>query len=515
MSRGGRWRSGLLLTAAALGLYGMTLAAPVFFDDRAFALEAGFMRWPARVFWGVVFSRDYFLATGERTWQPLVTTFHWLAGPRPWLWRLAGILLHAFNAGLAGLAARRLSRSRRAAFTAAGLFLCFPLSSEAVFFSSFKGHLLAQASILALWLCWARADEMSGESAARWRRAALAVFGLGLIGKETAAVGAAVAFFHDLILRRRPLRDCARRIWPYAALLCFFLLWRFLILKPPPAALVSAGFRPLTALGWFLGRLTWPFPACLIANPPGLFNLAALAAAGGLAWFVRRRPLDLFLLAWILAALLPASLLAGQASHTLVADRHLYLASSAAAVWAAVRLCEPAGGALAAALLFAWGALCLRRNGEFRDLPALAESTAACGAVNPYAHEFLGLTLLGNGDFPGAMRSYGRAAELAPNAPGILNGLGICRAELGDSVGAEAAFRRAQALRPGPEVNDNLGLLLASQDRLNEAVSFFDLAIAAAPEWEKPYRHAAEALRRRDPRRAAQYERRAVLHVTK
>src|SRR3954466_13870325 len=88
------------LAAATALAYASTLTAPVFGDDRHFVENAPVLLLPLSGFLRAVFSRDYLAVTGEGTYQPLVTVFHYAAHGHPAFYRSFGVCLHAFNARL-------------------------------------------------------------------------------------------------------------------------------------------------------------------------------------------------------------------------------------------------------------------------------------------------------------------------------------------------------------------------------------------------------------------------------
>ena len=99
---------------------------------------------------------------------------------------------------------------------------------------------------------------------------------------------------------------------------------------------------------------------------------------------------------------------------------------------------------------------------------------------NPYAHEARGVTLIQTEDFPAAVVSFEKCAELSPYNYGRWVRLAFARSQNGDPGGADAAYARA---------------------------------IELAPEYSRPRMHAGEVfLRRGDPDKAFQYFSAAARH---
>lgn len=471
----------------AFFLYFPILTAPVYLDDGPYVFGSAFLRSPSAVFWPALLSPQYFQATAERTWQPLVTALHRLSVDAPLLLRALSILLHALCAWLVFRLGEGFWRSRRAGLFAGALFLAFPLHAEAVFFASFKGHLLAAAAVLACLLAW------------RAGRRALSVtaLALGLLGKETALCAGPLLFFHAVFLERLRPAAAARRLAPHAALAAGYLFVRFGLLMPPPDLLVPAAPRPAAAFAWFLGALAWPpAPSLFRALPPGdawIFLLLAPYAAA--LWVWRREPTRLFFLLWIFAALLPFLHLISFAAKSPTADRYLYLAAAGVCLPLG-RLADGRARARAAgvALALLWGWAATKRAWLYRDVPALAAASVKAAPSSAAARLFQAETLLLRAEPAepaGAAAAAAAAARLEPRDPQNWTWLGLSRVAAKQD-GAEDAFRRALALQETPQARANLGALLEDIGRSAQALAEYDRAAALAPEWEKPRRLAAD-----------------------
>jgi len=465
-----RWREFLASTAfiaATLLLYGIFIPAPRFIDDWALVANAPVLRLPPASFAQALISRSYFDLTGERTWQPLVTLFHYccrtLTGQR-----LTGILLHGLNALLLRAVVKRMGASERCATITAALWLVFPFHSEAVYVSVFKGHLIAAASALACLYTWERAcaNEIPDR---RWLAASWVAFAIGLLGKETAVAGPA------LIVLRTILGDPARR-WArvrllagHAAIASTYAVWRFGILRPAPALTFSAARRPFASLGWYLSSMLWPYPACFVRTLPlGLWPALLVLPFGGLAWLKRDRSLVLQGLLWIPVTLLPFLHAVPFAHYSPVADRYLYLPVAGACLTAAAILAETRARLALVVVGTAWAILLMGRNGQLRSAPALIKQTVACAPDNPMSYRIAGLNLLRAGDFPAARRNFAFAAASASGNPDFLNEYGVVCLETGDPEGARVIFERLLAMRSSAVVSANLHRALTMLGRGNE-----------------------------------------------
>lgn len=111
-----------------------------------------------------------------------------------------------------------------------------------------------------------------------------------------------------------------------------------------------------------------------------------------------------------------------------------------------------------------------------------------------------------------ALKLLRRAKELAPQAPGMWNAVGLCLSGLEDYAGAVAEFEQALALDPGfAPALANRASALAALGRLNDAQRDFEQALQLDPNNVVALDgFAALALRRGDPDRARELALRTV-----
>jgi len=439
----------LLLSAAVAFLYGPLLTAPVVNEDLSHVQGLGLFALPPGAFLRAVTSQQYFYWAQERTYQPLVTLFHYLTHAHPLFYRVVGLLLHALNAFLVYLLGRLLTRRNSSSLLAALLFALFPCQTEAVNASAFKGHLLALTFALSCLLFWAEAlSRPPGREKAPLAAASL-FFALGLLSKESAILILALLALYTACFEAGQLRRAASWVAAPAVLALAYLWLRFFWLKPPPVFPHPARYSSLASLGWDLKMFLWPHPLCLERSRPAgpavlLLPTAFLAAFA--AW--RRSPLRLFCLAWMLLWLLPTLHLISFANVTPVADRYLYAATAGFCLLLASLWAEGRARYILYALLPAWGGGTALRNGLYRSPRALWEQTALCAPENPRAHYVLALTCLREDDPAAAKNALERVLSLVPS-PGAHTLLGdIARNEGRDG---EARRRYAEARRLQPD----------------------------------------------------------------
>jgi Flp pilus assembly protein TadD len=93
------------------------------------------------------------------------------------------------------------------------------------------------------------------------------------------------------------------------------------------------------------------------------------------------------------------------------------------------------------------------------------------------------------GDWEATYAHLKRAAELEPQHPGALTGLGTCLIQLGRPVEAVPHFQQAVTLAPdSPEAHNNLGVAFALAEQLEAAAAAYERALALdanhAPAWK-------------------------------
>ena len=132
-----------------------------------------------------------------------------------------------------------------------------------------------------------------------------------------------------------------------------------------------------------------------------------------------------------------------------------------------------------------------------KDLAAAAKTaTALQGAVpdKPLGYYFAGVASEEAGNVDAAASDYRKALEIAPEAREPLEALVRLYSREGKTGTALELLRTVAASQPhNPLPNTLAGELMLAQKKLPEAVSAFQAASAAAPQWLPPYRGLAQA----------------------
>lgn len=463
---------------------------------------------------GLYFSRDYFAATGEATYRPLVSLSY---GIEFALWRqsplaghLVNLLLHAALSALLVPICLSLGASRVVALAAGLLYAVHPLRSEAVCSVGFREDLLCGLFVFGALAAWPPLCVSIGLSGPSGRDAsarpagplrshlrlalALTLFVLALLSKEMALSFPVLVLAWDLrgARPRSPeWRAQAQRRAPWhlalwliaAGALALYLSFSgphagFSVLTPAPLG------RRLAAFAWivlhYLGLFLWPHPLSVdhIVDPAaagvwtaGLASAAALAGMAALAW--RRR--GEFPPAWV--ALCAFLILLAPVSNALplthpMAERYLTLPVAAlcflaASAWGRIprRAIRVAllGIALAACLLVSW-----QRCRDWETELKLWVAEVHHGAVSFNAYNNVGSALLERGQFEQAVVVLKEAVALDPGASRPRLNLG-CAYRMMQNLGpAEEQLRRALEINPAsaPSHAYLASVLAAQGDRL-------------------------------------------------
>ncbi len=409
-------RPAFALAAGIALVYAPALTAPVIYDDAAHVRDNPVFRLPFGEFWSGLVSRDYFPFAAERTYQPLVTLFHYATHASPPLYRAFGLGLHFVNAALVYLIARRLTSGRKPALFAACLFAAFPAHTELLAFSAFKGHLFAATCALAVLLGVIEYCADKKRKSPPFSLCAILV--LGLLSKETGLVAIVLSFLYVALCARSELKRVAGLGVAFAAIGAAYLAYRFLYLTPPAAFPRRFEYSSLESFAFYVRTLAAPYPLCLERTlPDGPSWMLWLAGFAAVAWALRKSKESLFALAWIVAGLLPFLHLISFSNVSPVADRYLYLPAAGLCLLLARRAGDGRRGRYALpALLCIWAAISLQRNVTYRSTRALFEQTASCAPRNARAQFLLGMICFEEKDYPASRAAYERVLALTDSA---------------------------------------------------------------------------------------------------
>lgn len=456
-----------------------------------------------------------------------------LFGLHPWAYHLASVLMHMAVVGLAYLLFQRLTGDRLTASMGTVIFAVHPTHIESVAWISGVTDPLCALFVLGSFLAYMRARDAGSSTGDRiaWQVAALALYALAMMSKETAIVVPALLVVYEwLVVKRDSLVAQARRVTPFVVITGAYLLvrhWVLLGFMHPEAYSLKSILLTLPRVLWFYTHeLVWPVGLSVFYDTPfvvrpGLWNFylplaGVVVFAVAVAGLARRSRPAAFGAGWMLAMLAPA--LVGMyvfIPEELAHDRYLYLPSIGFALIVAVALRQLSskgelfggprlqvaaalalGGILAAGtavqniywtndlILYAHGVSVAPRNvvaidhlaNEFykRKKPgaalALYRQALEIKPQQWQTHFAIGITLYELGDYPQATHELEEGIRVAPENAEQYIFLGLSQLSLSNYARAEQEFRRAKQLnsrRPG--LNRFLATALLKQGKVEEA----------------------------------------------
>lgn len=465
----------LLLALAVLLVWANSLGAPFTYDDKVEVVHPAVrdLGHPER--W-IAYSpgRSVLLTTYAVNWA--------LGGLDPRGYHALSVLIHALNAALAWRVASRVLSPGRATFAAAAWALHPMATGGATYLSGRSEALVATFTLVALaaWIDDART------AAPRARAVAYGATLLALLTKESAVVLPLVLLAAEwaLVAGGRWRLVEWPRYRPFAVLAGLLVAGRLALAgwptpevpRPPVDHVVSQ------AAAWALYLQLWLVPVgqSILHGLPGVATpggaVAALGWAAGLGWAVRTRGLTAF------AALLWALPLAISSAFVLrepMAEHRAYLAGLGLWLGLASRLPDRREWLLLPLLL---AGATVWRNHQWRDEVTLWRGATDRWPASASAWYGYGLALELQDRLREAEGAFARSHAIDGRVE-ALDELGVCRARLGDTVGAREAWQAALRQDPGHCValNNLASLALDAGDRA-AAAGGYEGTLRACPD---------------------------------
>jgi len=484
----------LLVTFLA---YSGTLWFKFVYDDRGQILaniQVHYWRFVPHYFIERVWSFAYPGIPGNY-YRPLFLLFlllnYKIFGPYPAGWHLVSVTAQVGVTYFVYLVVRRLTGDFKTALIAALIFGLDPVHIESVAWISGVTDPLVALFLLPSFLCYLNWRDRTTHRR-QWLAAALALYGLATLSKETALILPIVVFVYEWIWqaeaekasRLRSAFERARtslvRVVPFVLLTLVYLVARWHAIgglghTMMPLSISTIIFTWPQLLLFYFRHLVWPFNLSVFYDVPYIktpgfesffLPLAVLVALGLLAWVLLRRlgktsPSDrrlvAFACAWILIPFIPlldlSVLPVGEIAH----DRYLYLPSIGFAMLVAM-------------------AVRRIRIGKLRlfGVPAMQASTVLLLAL------VFGIsTPLQDRYWANDLVLYGRGVEQTPQNK-------LARTNLGNAMGEEGRYAQSIALYRQVLAQDpnfwlavyNMGYTSYRMGNLPQAEKYFERAIA-------------------------------------
>jgi tetratricopeptide (TPR) repeat protein len=469
-----------------------------------------------------------------------VTRVSWLlnralGGVSPWGYHLTNVLLHAGNAAMAYLVARRLleagaRRSRAEGFrgdalsigaaVAALVWSLHPLRAEPVAWITGRADVLCGTFVLlATWL-YLKATEGEGTPARHGRLAAsAAALAAGILSKGVAVTLPGVLLVLDVYPVRRSARvGLGRLLREKVPLFGVSLLGtiviavalshgaqlthaeRYGVVARVAVAAYSFCVYPLRSLWPVSLSPLYEMPSRVdLSEPRFALALVVCALVTGLLIAGRHRwPAGLA--AWLCSAIMLApTSVALRLGADLAPDRYSYLPAlpyavllGGAAAWLVQARRNAAGigrrmllGGTTLAIVLGAMVLATATWSQvriWRDDERLWRRAVLVDPASPTAASNLGSALRTTGRLTEAVESSERALRLQPAFPEAHLNIALIRAAQGRSAEAERHFRRALELKPrSAPAHLGLASTLEGQGRMEEAIQEFRAAIEIEP----------------------------------
>jgi tetratricopeptide (TPR) repeat protein len=487
---------------AAFFAYAPAMGGPFLFDDTYLPFATGGYD-------------DATLRDWLRGVRPVLMLTFWanfkLFGREPFSYHVVNVLLHLANAAFVWLILRRFLRDRQElALFGAGLFLLHPLQTESVAYAASRSESLAGFFVLAaMALFVSRFDTGVG-----WPRAIVVVvlFGAACMTKEQAAVFPALLLLTDFWWNPGFTLAGVRRNWRVYLTISVVAVPAVGFIIRVLAAADTAGFRvkdlPWHDYFWTQCRAIWLYvrmfvlpygqnvdPEFAISRGPldhgAILGLAALAAAAGGAWLLRRRfPMAAYGWLWFLVMLAPTSSLVPIADP--VAERRVYLpmvglvmiALDLLSRWNAKK--ATIGTALAVVLVVA-AELTRNRNQVWASSQALWHDTVAKSPNKTRPRFHLAFSYYELGQCDEAVKHYEKAASLEAPDYRLLMDMALAYDCAGKAEEALDRLRQAAKLEATGHVHAQIGMVLAKRARYAEALEALDQAEKLDPAFGMTY----------------------------
>jgi hypothetical protein len=497
----------VLLTLCAIAYFPVLRNQFVDFDDIEFIRDnrdfnpprlAPLIRYWRGPYFGGAFPLTYMFLGGVATlaWNGAVL--------EPFMFRLAGLLLHVGCVLIVFDTLRMLLRSTRSAAFGAAVFAVHPLQVEAVAWA-ISPYTLLSLTAIDLYLRYAQLAIDPSPKSSRRRRTlyamATTLFMLAMLAKPVAMVCIPIAAALDIGWLRRRWDRVMIALAPWGALALPIVIMTRTLLNTKPLPGPPLWVRPfvaMDALAFYLGKVVWPLglvpdygrtPEWLREKGPLFVSwLVPLGVAGALVALVgrgNRMRMAALVAAFALSFLPVLGLLPHHYQiYSTVADRYAYLGMLLVAIatgwWVTAR---PGVTYLVAGCIAILTVLTHLQARTWHDTLTLFERNLRLVPDSFAANRILGVEAGRRLDYRQSTIYYTNVLKVHPNDPATNYNLAHTLWIRGDVRAGIAHFERALASSPdNPMIRNSYGDALASVGRLDEAERQFEMILAKHPD---------------------------------
>jgi len=508
----------LALVLLACLPYANTLFGSFVYDDNYQIVENPYVhsfRYLPKIFGTTVWSFQG--AQGTTNYFRPMMSFGYLlsyqiAGPVPFSFHLASVILHTLVVLIVFCVLRRLS-GERIALIAAGLFALHPIHTESVAWIAGVTDLELTLFYLLALLFYLRLEDPSSEFG--MRAAMCGTFAIALLSKEQAitlpVLATAFEHFYREDRETTSVRQKLSRYAPLWATVAVYLAVRGILLggvasiaARPGVSWYEIGLSALSLIGAYLWKLLWPvqLSAFYVFHKSshltdrsvllGLLGLFLCGVVFALLW--RRARMISFALVFLFLPLGPV-LNARWMSASVFAERYLYMPSVGFCwllAWAMVSLWRAEGRSFLRplsrampVLLFAialpYGVKTVVRNRDWRSEETLFKKTLEQGDASLIRNN-LGAIYFNKSDLDGAEHEWLEALAAGPENAFALDNLALLRHRQKRYIESlEYSERALRTRRSYMMAHLNLAETLAEMGRTAEAEWQFRIATAISP----------------------------------
>lgn len=436
---------------------------------------------------------------------------HTLFGLHPALWHLTTVLAHLGVTALVFGLALRLTSDRRIAIVTALLFGLHPVHLEAVAWISGVTEPLLALLLIPAFLAYLNWRERGRR--AQWMAAALALYALALLSKETAVVLPALVFAYEWLYApgEKPwsarLRASLMAAAPFVLVTGAYLLARAQALGGVAHKTVNleGNIALLTipsALWSYVRLMMAPVELSVFYDTPYVTHVSmkyfvwplvgVLLVIGLLLWWWRRSrsPLVAFASLWMLLPILPLLNLTVLPMGDFIHDRYLYLPSVGWAMLVAMALAHldtrqilgrPAGQAAALGLAAVMAFATVAQSVPWANDLLLYYHGMAVAPNNDLPRNKMAASLVNRGMYNEGIKLYEVVLASDPDYWYANYRMGYAQYMTGHYPAAERYLARATELHGTPDEFYYLGLAQEKQDKLDGARAALEQAIKLDP----------------------------------
>ncbi len=456
-----------------------------------------------------LFSFNYFILSGELSYRPLVTLSYfidyslWEANPGGF--HITNLLLQTANTLLFYVFLKRVTKSNTLAFFSTLLFTTHPILTETVNSISYREDLLAALFFLIAFILFLNINEQSsrGIKFILYYSGSLCSYLLSLFSKEMAITLPILLVLFDIfyLSSGNSLQTLIKRLKSiYIGYFCitgFYLFIQFVVFRHVYIRLDQTRqslFVMIKVLASYIKLLFLPFN--LNADyvvPPVTTGVISFIISVFLVTTVIIIAIQMcknnkqywFFTLWFFVALLPVSNIIPIGN--IMAERYIYIPIMGFSVIIGIlvqkiNFKKPLATICFSIVIIILGALCIYRNGLWRDELALWYSTSNREPNSARAHHNIGVVHSAKGFYDYAEFEYKKTLEINPRDTEAHYNLGNAY-ERKDMLDA-AAKEYQEAIQHNPYYADaynNIGSIYKKRHLLDKAIELYKKAIQCNP----------------------------------